>query len=96
MIFSFAPAQGSSLVAANTSQVISTIRPRTYFEIRNTSAGDLWMQFGSASATVPAVIDQCIKLAAGDRWTSPFNAAPAGAISIIGGTLGQKFVFWDV
>ena len=61
-----------------------------YLEITNNSAGDLWLNFGSAGA-----VDGGIKIPGGGTWYSPVGAAPVGTVNIFGATTGQKFSWWQ-
>lgn len=78
----------TTITAGTTSQVLQTAKTRSFIEIQNTSAGDLWINFGAVAA-----IDSGIKIATGVTWNSRSNYCPNNTINIMGATTGQKFSY---
>lgn len=65
---------------------------RTYLEIQNTSANDLWFNFLSADlSTGTAAVNSGFKIAAGGSWNNSVTHCPTNAISVIGSAAGTTY-----
>jgi hypothetical protein len=78
----------STIMVANTAQVISNNGSRNSFEIQNNSTGNLYMRFGA----IPTITNSFV-LTPGSTFTPPANCKVDSIIYILGGTVGQSFHF---
>lgn len=82
--------RSGSIAVANTAQYIVSTQnfARGYIFFQNISSADLWINFDAV-----AVLDKpSIKVAAGASIVFDLFV-PSGTVSVIGATLGQKFVY---
>jgi len=77
----------SSITAGGTAQTLLAAGERSYFYVRNTSAGDLRVTFDGATPSVSVGL----LLKTGEAWENPSHWCPQAIIKVWGATTSQAY-----
>jgi len=84
--------RSGTVAVANTAQTLAPANAsRRGLILQNTSAGALHVGIPTAASSAGG----SLRLDPGDYWEAPAHGIPTGAITVLGGTVGQAFIAWE-